>query len=80
MVFGPEKYNEATEMAQKLHWLELLIILGVAFHMFNGMRIIIVDFFSATRSRKSLFWIASALTAITMVYSLWIYVPKMMGH
>ena len=80
MVFGPEKYNEATEMAQKLHWLELLIILGVAFHMFNGVRIIIVDFLSATRSRKSLFWIASALTAITMIYSLWIYVPKMMGH
>jgi succinate dehydrogenase / fumarate reductase cytochrome b subunit len=80
LLYGAEKYDEATLMAQKLHWLELLIILGVAFHMFNGVRIIVVDFFAATRSRKALFWVASALTAITMIYSLWIYVPKMLGH
>ena len=80
LLFGPEKYDEATLMAQKLYWLELLIILGVAFHMFNGIRIIAVDFLSATRSRKKLFWIATALTAITMIYSLYIYIPKMVGH
>lgn len=80
LLFGAEKYTEATMMAQKLHWLELLIILGVAFHLFNGARIIAVDFFSATRSRKALFWIASALTAIVMIYSLSLYFPKMMGH
>lgn len=79
-LFGPEKYDEAAAMAQKLHWLEILIILGVAFHMFNGARIIVVDFFSATRSRKALFWVAGALTALTMIYSLYIYVPKMLGH
>jgi len=80
LLFGPEKYDEATLMAQKLYWLELLIILGVAFHMFNGIRIIAVDFLSATRSRKTLFWIAGALTALTMIYSLYIYIPKMVGH
>jgi succinate dehydrogenase / fumarate reductase cytochrome b subunit len=80
LIFGPEKYDEATMMAQKLHWLEVLIILGVAFHMFNGMRIIAVDFFAVTRSRKLLFWITVALTAVTMIYSLYIYIPKMMGH
>ncbi len=80
LLFGPEKYDEATSMAQELHWLELLIILGIAFHMFNGIRIIAVDFFAATRSRKPLFWIACALTAVTMLYSLYIYVPKMLGH
>jgi succinate dehydrogenase / fumarate reductase cytochrome b subunit len=80
LIFGPEKYNEVTTMAQKLHWLEVLIILGVAFHMFNGMRIIAVDFFAVTRSRKLLFWITVALTAVTMIYSLYIYIPKMMGH
>ncbi len=79
-LFGPEKYDEAAAMAQKLHWLEILIILGVAFHMFNGARIIVVDFFSATRSRKALFWVAGALTALTMIYSLYIYIPKMLGH
>lgn len=80
LMFGAEKYDAATEMAQKLHWLELLIILGVAFHMFNGIRIIAVDFFSATRGRKRLFWIASALTAIVMIYSIYVYIPKMFGH
>ncbi len=80
LMFGAEKYDTATEMAQKLHWLELLIILGVAFHMFNGIRIIAVDFFSATRSRKRLFWIASGLTAVVMIYSIYVYIPKMFGH
>ena len=80
LFFGAEKYDAATKMAQKLHWLELLIILGVAFHMFNGVRIIAVDFLSATRSRKLLFWIASGLTAIVMIYSIYIYIPKMFGH
>ena len=80
LLFGADKYNEATMMAQKLHWLELLIVLGVVFHMLNGARIIAVDFFSATRSRKALFWIASALTVLVMIYSLSIYIPKMMGH
>jgi succinate dehydrogenase / fumarate reductase cytochrome b subunit len=80
LLFGPEKYNEATLAAQKLHWLELLIILGVAFHLFNGVRIIIVDFLSATRSRKLLFWIAGGLTAVVMLYSVYIYIPKMFGH
>ena len=80
LLFGPEKYNASTEMAQKLHWLELLIILGVAFHMFNGIRIMSVDFFGATRSRKTLFWVACAITAVVMTYSIWIYIPKMVGH
>lgn len=80
LMFGPEKYDASTEMAQKLHWLELLIILGVAFHMFNGIRIIAVDFFAATRSRKALFWIAGALTVVVMMYSISIYMPKMFGH
>ena len=80
LLFGAEKYNEATLAAQKLHWLELLIILGIAFHMFNGVRLIIVDFFSATRSRKLLFWITGALTAIVMIYSIYLYIPKIFGH
>ncbi len=80
LLFGRDAYDASTAMAQKLHWLELLIILGVAFHMFNGIRIIAVDFFAATRSRKPLFWIAGALTAIVMFYSIYIYIPKMFGH
>ena len=80
LFFGAGKYNEATTAAQKLHWLELLIILGIAFHMLNGIRIIAVDFLSVTRSRKLLFWITSALTAVVMIYSIYIYIPKMFGH
>jgi succinate dehydrogenase/fumarate reductase cytochrome b subunit len=80
LMFGAGAYNEATRGAQKLHWLELLIILGVAFHLFNGIRIIAVDFLSATRSRKGLFWIASALTAAVMIYSVVVYIPKIFGH
>lgn len=77
---GAPAYNRATAFAQKLYWLEVLIILGVAFHTFNGIRIIVGDFFAATNSRKRLFWISSILTAIVFLYSLYIYVPRMLGH
>jgi len=80
LFFGAEEYDAATMMAQKLHWLELLIILGVAFHMFNGVRIIAVDLLALTRSRKPLFWAAGALTVVVMIYSIYIYIPKMFGH
>lgn len=80
LMLGPEKYTEATLAAQKLHWLELLIVLGIAFHMFNGVRIIAIDFFSLTRARKPLFWLAGALTVLVMIYSIYIYIPKMFGH
>jgi succinate dehydrogenase / fumarate reductase cytochrome b subunit len=78
-LFNAEAYDQATAFAQKLHWLEVLIILGVAFHLFNGIRVIAVDFFAATRRRKPLFWLASALTAVVMIYTLYVYIPKMFG-
>jgi len=80
LLYGPEGYDRATEAAQKLHWLEILIILGVAFHMFNGIRITWVDFFQATRSRKQLYWVVGALTMIVLLYTLYVYIPRMIGE
>lgn len=80
LLYGAQGYNKATQAAQTLHWLEILIILGVAFHMFNGIRLICVDFFRGTRSRKRLFWVAGALTTIVLLYSLYIYIPRMISH
>jgi succinate dehydrogenase / fumarate reductase cytochrome b subunit len=82
LVFGPKAYTEITGSVQgpAFHFLELAIILGVAFHLFNGVRLILVDFFRMTRSQKKLFNWVMALTAAAMIYSLWVYLPKMLHH
>jgi succinate dehydrogenase / fumarate reductase cytochrome b subunit len=80
LLYGPEGYDRATEAAQRLHWLEILIILGVAFHMFNGIRITWVDFFRGTRLRRRLFYVAGAFTMLALFYSLYVYIPRMLGE
>lgn len=82
LLFGSKAYTEMTGAVQgpAFHFLELAIILGVAFHMFNGVRLILADFFRMTRRQKVLFNWVMALTAAVMVYSLWIYIPKMLHH
>ncbi len=82
LVFGPKAYTEMTGAVQGpvFHFLELAIILGVAFHLFNGVRLILADFFRMTRGHKKLFYWVMALTAGVMVYSLWVYLPKMLHH
>ncbi len=82
LVFGPRAYTEMTGSVQGpvFHFLELAIILGVAFHLFNGVRLILADFFRMTRGHKKLFYWVMALTAGVMVYSLWVYLPKMLHH
>src|SRR5574341_140070 len=38
--------------------LQYLLLLAVAVHLLNGIRITIVDFFGLTRSQKKLLWIS----------------------
>lgn len=82
LVFGPKAYTKMTGAVQgpAFHFLELAIILGVAFHLFNGVRLIAVDFLRMTRAQRTLFYWVMVLTMVVMAYSLWIYLPKMFHH
>lgn len=44
--------------------LQYLLLLAVAVHLLNGIRITIVDFFGLTRSQKKLLWISLGIFLI----------------
>lgn len=47
---------------------EVGLVAAIVFHAFNGLRIILVDFWSkGTRYQKLMFWIVIALWVITML-------------
>ena len=54
--------------------LEIVLIFGVVFHMFNGIRIIVADFFKLTRAQTAMtFWVA-LFTAICVGYTIYTFI------
>ncbi len=46
---------------------EVVLVAGIAFHAFNGLRIIVVDFWSkGAKYQRQLFWIVLGLWAVVM--------------
>jgi succinate dehydrogenase / fumarate reductase, cytochrome b subunit len=56
--------------------LELFMILGLAFHMLNGLRIILVDFFPLSRKHQQMLWVASLGCFAILGISIILYLPK----
>lgn len=77
---GKIAYDNATMSVQGGFWhiLEALIILGVSFHLFNGVRIILIDLCGLTsdRAQKGLLFWACGMTILVFVYCVWFYVGK----
>ena len=59
------------------HIFEYLLLLAVAFHLFNGLRVTFVDFLRFTRQQKRLLAWAIALTVVVAVISLTIFIPEL---
>ena len=81
-LFGSaETYDWITSLVQGpgFQYLEILVVLGVFFHLFNGLRIIIADFFALTRRQGTLLALVSVFTAIMFAYTVWVYLPKLTG-
>lgn len=82
---GPMFTKVIAAMDIPLTWvLELAMILGLAFHMLNGLRIILVDFFPLSRKQVQLLWLASLGCFVIIGFSVIVYFPKFMhffaGH
>ena len=58
------------------HILEIGLMAVVAFHLLNGLRITIADFFFLTKPHKTLFWIAMIIFLIFMVITLVVFLPR----
>jgi succinate dehydrogenase / fumarate reductase cytochrome b subunit len=56
---------------------EVILIAGVFFHLLNGARITVCDFFGVTKSHKLFFWIEMVLFVGVMVLTLILQWPKM---
>ncbi len=78
---GPAAFDEA------LGWYagpliaatEYLLVLAVAFHAFNGLRVIAVDFFDLSHTQKALFWgVMAACTAVLLGAS-FVFVPRILA-
>lgn len=79
---SPEQFTERLGSVQTplFHFLELFLIAAVFLHMFNGIRIIIADFFSMTRRHKMIQWVMVVLFIAVMVWGVVAVLPKLFGH
>ena len=58
------------------HLLEIGLVAVIGFHLLNGLRITIADFFLLTKPHKTLFWIAMIIFVIFMVITLIVFLPR----
>lgn len=77
-ISGPESFTERMGYVQNPFFavLEVLLLAGIFFHMLNGLRITITDFFDLSRAHKVLFWIVIVVFAALMVGSIILQWPK----
>lgn len=74
-LLGRGTYDNLVTAVQTPAWhiLDLAIILGVCFHLLNGLRIIFVDFLNLTRAQKPLLWGAALITTMVFFYSFFFF-------
>lgn len=69
LVYGPATFNQAMRVlsspAFKLG--ELVLIGAIFIHGFDGLRIIIVDFFGGARYERRLLWVLGTLGTIGLI-------------
>jgi len=76
-----EKFDFWTKSVQTplFHFLEIFLVGAVAFHLLNGLRITIADFFFMTRQQKGLLWVAMIIFLLVMVITVVIFVPRVLA-
>jgi succinate dehydrogenase cytochrome b556 subunit len=62
------------------HILEIGLVAVVAFHLLNGLRITIADFFFLTKPHKVIFWIAMVIFVIFMIITLVVFLGRAFSH
>lgn len=55
--------------------LEICLISVVTFHLINGLRIIIIDFFIGAKKQRALFWVVLILCVLFFVITVFVFLP-----
>ncbi|WP_084500336.1 succinate dehydrogenase, cytochrome b556 subunit [Brevibacterium album] len=79
---SPEAYNAVIDTYKTpfMAFGEVILVAAIAFHAFNGLRVIAVDFFKGgPANQKKLFWGAMVLWLVIMVAFLWRHIPNSLG-
>jgi succinate dehydrogenase / fumarate reductase cytochrome b subunit len=78
-ISGHQGFNKRMGLVQNplFAFLEILLVAGVFFHMLNGLRISICDFFGWSRAHKVFFWIELVLFVAIMIITVILQWPKM---
>lgn len=58
---------------------EYVLVLTVAFHLLNGLRIIAIDFLDLSRHHKLLFWLVMAACAAVFLAASTLFVPRILA-
>jgi succinate dehydrogenase / fumarate reductase cytochrome b subunit len=77
--WSPEAYNAVinTYKTPIMGMGELLLVVAIVFHAYNGIRIILIDFWSfGTRHQKGMFYVVLVLWAITIAA----FAPRQIMH
>jgi len=77
--WSPEAYNAVinTYKTPIMGMGELLLVVAIVFHAYNGIRIILIDFWSfGTRHQKGMFYVVLVLWAITIAG----FAPRQIMH
>lgn len=79
---GPDTFNVWLKLVQTplTHFLEIFLVAVVAFHLLNGLRITITDFFFSTKAHKSYFWVEILVFALVMIVTLAVFLPRVFAH
>ncbi len=77
-ISGPEKFTERMQYVQNplFALLEILLLAGIFFHMFNGLRITLVDFFGWSRHHKLLLILTMVFFVALLTIAIVFQVPK----
>ena len=76
---GIEAFNHGMHLYSSpiFHFMEYLLMLGVLFHMLNGLRVIMVDWFGFSRQHKSLFWLSMAVIVLAAIIGVFYFFPEL---
>ena len=75
---SPEAYNAVIGQYQTpiMGIGEIVLVGGIAYHAFNGLRIILIDFWSkGAKFQKAMFWTVIVVWLVVMVGFCWTHIP-----
>ncbi|HLD36196.1 MAG TPA: succinate dehydrogenase, cytochrome b556 subunit [Planctomycetota bacterium] len=77
-IFGKGSFNwlMGTFENPLIKALEICLISVIAFHLINGLRIIVVDFLNITRTQRAMFWLVMLLCVAAVITATVIFLPK----